>query len=151
MKVYLYWRCVYLLAQSIGSVDHDLLINKLESYGLGNTELDCFQSYLSDRKQVVSIGKETSHYCSFTSGVPQGSILGPLLFVLFTNDLSKVLTQCQILMYTDDTVMYFSATDSQVITYICDICLYDILLFHYYVILPYKVKRTSKIRSRNTP
>ena len=123
MKVYLYWRCVYLHAQSIGSVDHDLLINKLESYGLGNTELDCFQSYLSDRKQVVSIGKETSHYCSITSGVPQGSILGPLLFVLFTNDLSKVLTQCQILMYTDDTVMYFSATDSQVITYICDICL----------------------------
>ena len=59
MKVYLYWRCVYLHAQSIGSVDHDLLINKLESYGLGNTELDCFQSYLSDRKQVVSIGKET--------------------------------------------------------------------------------------------
>ena len=57
----------------------------------------------------------------------QGSSLGPLLFVLFTNDLSKVLTQCQILMYADDTVMYFSATDSQVITYICDICLYDIL------------------------
>ena len=115
------------LSKAFGSVDHDLLINKLESYGLGNTELDCFQSYLSDRKQVVSIGKETFYYCSITSGVPQGSILGPLLFVLFTNDLSKVLTQCQILMYADDTVMYFSATDSQAITYICDICLYDIL------------------------
>ena len=115
------------LRKAFGSVHHDLLINKLESYGLGNTELDCFQSYLSDRKQVVSIGKETFYYCSITSGVPQGSILGPLLFVLFTNDLSKVLTQCQILMYADDTVMYFSATDSQAITYICDICLYDIL------------------------
>ena len=103
------------LRKAIGSVDHDLLINKLESYGLRNTELDYFQSYLSDRKQVVSIGKATR------------SNLGHLLFVLFTNDLSKVLTQCQILMYADDTVMYFSATDSQVITYICDICLYDIL------------------------
>ena len=103
------------LRKAFGSVDHDLLINKLESYGLRNTELDYFQSYLSDRKQVVSIGKATR------------SNLGPLLFVLFTNDLSKVLTQCQILMYADDTVMYFSATDSQVITYICDICLYDIL------------------------
>ena len=47
------------LRKAIGSVDHDLLINKLESYGLRNTELDYFQSYLSDRKQVVSIGKAT--------------------------------------------------------------------------------------------
>ena len=115
------------LRKAFVSVDHDLLINKLESYGLRNTEVDYFQSYLSNHKQVVSIGKETSHYCSITSGVPQGSILGPLLFVLFTNDLSKVLTQCQILMYADDTVIYFRATDSPVITYICDICLYDIL------------------------
>ena len=103
------------LRKAFGSVNHDLLINKLESYRLRYTELDSFHSYLSDRKQVVSIGKETSDYCPITSGVPQGSFLGPLLFVLFTNDLSKILTQCQILMYADDTVMYFSATDSQVI------------------------------------
>ena len=89
-----------------GSVNHDLLINKLESNGLGNTELDCFQGYFrSGRKQVVSIDKETSDYCPITSGVPQGSFLGPLLIVLFVNDLSKVLTQCLILMYADDTVM----------------------------------------------
>ena len=60
------------LRKAFGSVHHDLLINKLESYGLRNTELDCFQSYLSDSKQVVSIGKETSHYCLITFGVPQG-------------------------------------------------------------------------------
>ena len=103
------------LRKAFGSVDHDLLINKLESNGLRNTELDCFQSYLSDRKQVVSIGKETSDYCPITSGVAQGSVLGPLLFALFLNDLSKILTPCLILMYADHTVMYFSATDSQVI------------------------------------
>ena len=104
-----------LYCKAFDSVDHDLLINKLESYGLKNTELNWFKSYLSHRKQVASVGEETSNYCPITSGVPRGSILGPLLFVLFIKDLPKVLTKCHILMYADDTVIYFSATDSQVI------------------------------------
>lgn len=103
------------LRKAFNSVDHDLLIKKLESYGFKNSELNWFKSYLSDRKQVVSVGKEISDYCLIMSRAPQGSILGPLSFVLFINYLPEVLTKCQILMYADNTVTYFSASNSQVI------------------------------------
>lgn len=103
------------LRKAFNSVDHDLLIKKLESYGFKNNELNWFKSYLSDRKQVVSVGKEISDYCLIMSRAPQGSILGPLSFVLFINYLPEVLTKRQILMYADNTVTYFSASNSQVI------------------------------------
>ena len=103
------------LRKAFNSVDHDLLIKKLESYGFKNNELNWFKSYLSDRKQVVSVGKEISDYCLIMSRAPQGSILDPLSFVLFINYLLEVLTKCQILMYADNTVTYFSASNSQVI------------------------------------
>ena len=104
------------LRNAFDSVDHEILISKLESYGLRNIELDWFRNYLTDRKQQVSLGKELSDPCLITSGVPQGSILGPLLFVLFVNDLPIVLERCQIPMYADDTVMYFAASNAQEIS-----------------------------------
>lgn len=60
------------LRKAFDSVNHDLLIKKLESYGFKNNELNWFKSYLSDRKQVVSVGKEISDYCLIMSGAPQG-------------------------------------------------------------------------------
>lgn len=60
------------LRKAFDSVNHDLLIKKLESYGFKNSELNWFKSYLSDRKQVVSVGKEISGYCLIMSGASQG-------------------------------------------------------------------------------
>ena len=94
------------LRKAFDSVDHNTLITKLNLYGLKNTEIDWFRDYLSNREQVVSFGKEISSSCSISSGVPQGSIIGPLLFVLFVNDLLVVLDRCKISMFADDAVIY---------------------------------------------
>ena len=97
------------LRKAFDTVDHDILLEKLKYCGILNTELDWFSNYLKNRSQVVGFGKDLSEPCVITSGVPQGSILGPLLFVLFVNDLPLNVDRCKILMDADDTVLYFSA------------------------------------------
>ena len=69
------------LRKAFDSVDHEILLSKLESYGLKDIEFDWFRNYLTDRKQLISFGKDISDACPITSGVPQGSILGTSLFV----------------------------------------------------------------------
>ena len=75
------------LSAAFDMVDHDILIKKLELYGLDNQSLSWMKSYLSSRSQVVMVDGCLSPPLSITCGVPQGSILGPLLYILFTNDI----------------------------------------------------------------
>ena len=99
----------------IDTVDHDLLIEKLSRYGVRNSELLWFRNYLHDRSQVVQYENSLSPPSRISTGVPQGSVLGPLLFVLFINDLPDCIIKCSILMYADDTVLFFSARCPKVI------------------------------------
>ena len=86
-------------------VDHVILLDKLHAYGLDNTSLSWFQSYLSDRRQFVSMSEKESTTSIIPHGVPQGSILGPLLFILFINDLPLHVSSANTDLYADDTTL----------------------------------------------
>ncbi|KAK3790961.1 hypothetical protein RRG08_039822 [Elysia crispata] len=94
---------VYLdFAKAFDSVPHQRLILKIDSYSITSKVQSWIRAFLTNRRQRVSISGSVSEWSPVTSGVPQGSILGPVLFVIFINDLPDVLNSwCQ--MYADDT------------------------------------------------
>ena len=97
------------LSKAFDTLGHDRLILKLKSYGVEGMALKWFTEYLFHRKLVVKIGQELSTPSSLECGVPQGSILGPLLFLIYFNDLGDCLLNCNLLQYADDTVIYVSS------------------------------------------
>ena len=92
------------LSAAFDLVDSDILVEKLKIYGLEEEFIEWMTSYLTDRKQAVWIDHVLSDWLDLTVGVPQGSILGPLLFIIFANDLPHSLT-CQLDTYADDSTL----------------------------------------------
>ena len=98
---------VYLdMSKAFDKVDHGLLITKLRGLGFGGTLLKWLTNYLSNRHQRVTVLGATSHTMAVTSGVPQGSLLGPALFLLFVNDLPESVKSSSMAMYADDSKMF---------------------------------------------
>jgi hypothetical protein len=105
----LYTGVVFLdLKKAFDTVHHQVLLNKLQSFGVQGPELNWFESYLSNRQQVTKIGDFVSDPAAVNFGVPQGSILGPLLFTLYINNLSNVITNTnsKVTLYADDTAIF---------------------------------------------
>ena len=104
------------LSAAFDTLDHSVLLQRLEkTFGIGGTVLSWFSSYVHDRSQCVLIGNERSLPSPLLFGVPQGSVLGPVLFTLYSQSLSDVIAQhgCQYHKYADDTEIASSASPSQ--------------------------------------
>ena len=93
-------------------VDHIILKQKLAAYELNDTSLRWFTSYLESRKQSIQYDRGMTSFTNIKSGVPQGSILGPTLFLLFVNDLPLFLKHCYCDLFADDTTVHTSSSDT---------------------------------------
>lgn len=107
--------CIYLdLSKAFDSLNHQILIEKLRFYGVNDCSLKWFSSYLTNRVQYVSYNGCKSQTLPLLTGVPQGSILGPLLFLVYINDIHRASNSFSTILYADDTTLIYPLSPSNI-------------------------------------
>ena len=110
------------LSNAFDSVSHSLLLNKLQNLGLHMACTSWIASYLSNRSQTTKFAEIESDKEIVQSGVPQGSILGPVLFIAFTTDLAKDVPDCKFVAYADDAVLLVSSNTLKQLKQKIEVC-----------------------------
>ena len=100
------------LPWAFDTINHEILCPKLQHYGIRDTALVWIKSYLEDQTQFVQFGSHQSNPGKILCGIPQGSILGPLLFIIYINDLPNVSSLTQSLLFADDISIFCSLKDA---------------------------------------
>ena len=108
--------CVFIdFSKAFDTISHAKLLLKLNAYGIRNVEFEWFSDYLFNRKQLVNYNNILPESGLLTCGVPQGLILGPLLFIILANNIVDVLSNSRIIKYADDTVLYVTGNNIEII------------------------------------
>ena len=97
------------LKKAFDTINHEILLNKLYIYGFRGITLSLLKSYLTNRYQYVSYNNTNSKILPIKCGVPQGSVLGPVLFLMYINDLPNLTNKCNFTLFADDTTLTFKS------------------------------------------
>ena len=146
------------LQKAFDTVDHAILLHKLSNYGIRGIVHKWFESYLTDRMQYTTVSEHCSKPLTVNCGVPQGSVLGPLLFILYMNDISRAVSDAKIKLFADDTNMFTHDKDLTVLTRKCNKYLGEINSWFLANRLSLNVQKTCymlfkprvKMKTRNT-